>query len=267
MLALLFVPALLAGCAGPPRAIDRTWVASTAHDVDGFPSGKLPSYMALPVSPNFGLNPAKWPHPDSNISSSIWASDGTTSHGASCVPARFNLLNLLVTEKATLDGSTPLILSASHRPGVTSDTFSTNSPPRYTDLLFFNLAIYYEHSRQQNEQGSWESRYSGRAQGTGGALVVHGYRPSPPSARSFSRAFELAAKSKSYRSHRSLEALDAHKAIYLAFLRLLGVPAALGYIYTTGAAVHFMWAHSPTLCTSILAQCTVRGAGALAGPL
>ncbi len=33
MLALLFVPALLAGCAGPPRAIDRTWVASTAHDV------------------------------------------------------------------------------------------------------------------------------------------------------------------------------------------------------------------------------------------
>ena len=114
MLALLFVPALLAGCAGPPRAIDRTWVASTAHDVDGFPSGKLPSYMALPVSPNFGLNPAKWPHPDSNISSSIWASDGTTSHGASCVPARFNLLNLLVTEKSTLDGSAPLILSASH---------------------------------------------------------------------------------------------------------------------------------------------------------
>ena len=35
MLALLFVPALLAGCAGPPRAIDRTWVASTAHDADG----------------------------------------------------------------------------------------------------------------------------------------------------------------------------------------------------------------------------------------
>ena len=67
-------------------------------------------------------NPAKWPHPDSNISSSIWASDGTTSHGASCVPARFNLLNLLVTEKSTLDGSTPLILSASHRPGVTSDS-------------------------------------------------------------------------------------------------------------------------------------------------
>ena len=61
--------------------------------------------MALPVSPNFGLNPAKWPHPDSNISSSIWASDGTTSHGASCVSARFNLLNLLVTEKSTLDGS------------------------------------------------------------------------------------------------------------------------------------------------------------------
>ena len=106
MLALLFVPALLAGCAGPPRAIDRTWVASTAHDVDGFPSGKLHSYMALPVSPNSGLNPAKWPHPNSNISSSIWASDGTTSHGASCVSARFNLLNLLVTEKSTLDGST-----------------------------------------------------------------------------------------------------------------------------------------------------------------
>ena len=90
MLALLFVPALLAGCAGPPRAIDRSWVASTAHYVNGFPSGKLNSYMALPVSPTFGLNPAKWPHLDSNISSPIWASDGTTSHGASCVSARFN---------------------------------------------------------------------------------------------------------------------------------------------------------------------------------
>ena len=35
MLALLFVPALLAGCAGPPRAIDRTDILSDSQSAVG----------------------------------------------------------------------------------------------------------------------------------------------------------------------------------------------------------------------------------------
>ena len=54
MLALLFVPALLAGCAGPPRAIDRTWVASTAHDVEARDNERKESTEGGFEVPNIG---------------------------------------------------------------------------------------------------------------------------------------------------------------------------------------------------------------------